>query len=307
MVRRALVEKNLATLRTKLQTAKMKYLTEGEISGEDYHDVKAELEFRIAQCEQELKTCSISCSNFSEYASTTLQIASSLGSEWEKMNFKVCQEIQDLVFPEGVLWDKENRIPRTENMNPFFAQIGLVARSVKGVDIKNKDSAEALSCLVAGGGLEPPVLFGSGRRTRTTDLRVMSPTSYQLLYPAMLDCKSNNNFYNGKIFCAFHHFSTSSRLHPLSPTGIKKPSAPGWPYQICCLPGADGFCLSLYSAYLISTSASILARICGRAISPSSSATASAPSRRPASPNLTDAVSAPNIASSSSMALRGLG
>ena len=61
MVRRALVEKNLATLRTKLQTAKMKYLTEGEISGEDYHDVKAELEFRIAQCEQELKTCSISC------------------------------------------------------------------------------------------------------------------------------------------------------------------------------------------------------------------------------------------------------
>ena len=117
MVRRALVEKNLATLRTKLQTAKMKYLTEGEISGEDYHDVKAELESRIAQCEQELKTCSISCSNFSEYASTTLQIASSLGSEWEKMNFKVCQE--------------------------------------RG-DIKNKDSAEALSCLVAGGGLEPP-------------------------------------------------------------------------------------------------------------------------------------------------------
>ena len=99
MVRRALVEKNLATLRTKLQTAKMKlqtakmkYLAEGEISGEDYHDVKAELESRIAQCEQELKTCSISCSNFSEYASTTLQIASSLGSEWEKMNFKVCQE-----------------------------------------------------------------------------------------------------------------------------------------------------------------------------------------------------------------------
>ena len=31
--------------------------------------------------------------------------------------------------------------------------------------------------MVAGGGLEP------------SDLRVMSPTSYQLLYPAILDCK----------------------------------------------------------------------------------------------------------------------
>ena len=33
--------------------------------------------------------------------------------------------------------------------------------------------------LVAGGGLEP------------SDLRVMSPTSYQLLYPAVLGCKGN--------------------------------------------------------------------------------------------------------------------
>ena len=32
-----------------------------------------------------------------------------------------------------------------------------------------------VSCLVAGRGLEPP------------DLRVMSPTSYQLLYPAIYD------------------------------------------------------------------------------------------------------------------------
>ena len=31
--------------------------------------------------------------------------------------------------------------------------------------------------MVAGGGLEP------------SDLRVMSPTSYQLLYPAVMDCK----------------------------------------------------------------------------------------------------------------------
>ena len=30
------------------------------------------------------------------------------------------------------------------------------------------------------------LLFCSGGRTRTSDLRVMSPTSYQLLYSAML-------------------------------------------------------------------------------------------------------------------------
>ena len=36
--------------------------------------------------------------------------------------------------------------------------------------------------LVAGVGFEPH------------DLRVMSPTSYQLLYPAILDCKYTDNF-----------------------------------------------------------------------------------------------------------------
>ena len=33
----------------------------------------------------------------------------------------------------------------------------------------------------------------AGIRTRTCDLRVMSPTSYQLLYPAILDCKDREN------------------------------------------------------------------------------------------------------------------
>ena len=37
-------------------------------------------------------------------------------------------------------------------------------------------------------------LGSSGRRTRTSGLRVMSPTSYQLLYPAILDCKYTDIF-----------------------------------------------------------------------------------------------------------------
>ena len=52
--------------------------------------------------------------------------------------------------------DNENRVARTENMNPFFAKIALAVRSVRGMEIKNKDNPDELSCLVAGEGLEPP-------------------------------------------------------------------------------------------------------------------------------------------------------
>ena len=41
----------------------------------------------------------------------------------------------------------------------------------------------------------PKVLFSSGGRTRTCDLRVMSPTSYRLLYPAMFGTAKVDKFF----------------------------------------------------------------------------------------------------------------
>ena len=46
------------------------------------------------------------------------------------------------------------------------------------------------------------LFFSSGGRTRTSGLRVMSPTSYQLLYPAMfVSAKVRLYFELGKSFC----------------------------------------------------------------------------------------------------------
>ena len=156
MERSALQSKNLNTLKTKLKNAKLRYVSENCISEEDYNEVKADLEQKIRETEAELKRCSAACSNLSEYTAKTLEIASALGSEWGKFNFDTCQKIQKLVFPEGVLWDNENRVARTENMNPFFAKIALAVRSVGDLETTKKDNPNELSCLVAGEGLEPP-------------------------------------------------------------------------------------------------------------------------------------------------------
>ena len=47
---------------------------------------------------------------------------------------------------------------------------------------KKEEKPFDFSSVVAGVGFEPH------------DLRVMSPTSYRLLYPAILDCKYTDNF-----------------------------------------------------------------------------------------------------------------
>ena len=84
------------------------------------------------------------------------KIASSLGSTWGEMDFKVCQKIQNLAFPKGIKWDGEKRCYRTDGMNEFFRQIGLQRGSARGEGIKETDTDYSMSVLVAGGGLEPP-------------------------------------------------------------------------------------------------------------------------------------------------------
>ena len=88
--------------------------------------------------------------------STTLEIASTLGSAWEKKDFKICQKIQHLVFPDGVLWNGEKRCYRTDGMNEFFRQIKFLSHSTAAMDIKKADTDFSVSVLVAGEGLEPP-------------------------------------------------------------------------------------------------------------------------------------------------------
>ena len=58
----------------------------------------------------------------------------------------------------------------------------------------------------------------SGGRTRTSGLRVMSPTSYQLLYPAMLDYKGRNIFLKCKTY--FKKMFGSESLCRKSPSEI---------------------------------------------------------------------------------------
>ena len=61
------------------------------------------------------------------------------------------------------------------------------------------------------------LLLRSGGRTRTSDLRVMSPTSYRLLYPAMLFGTAKVGLFPeiAKIF--FRSYFKNSRMDSVSP------------------------------------------------------------------------------------------
>ena len=110
---------------------------------------------RIQEVEKSLEEVGVKYSNLEKYIDTSISIASQLGYYWLKQDFQLCQIIQKLTFPDGIKWDGEKKIFRTENCNEYLAKIGFLCMSVADLE-KKRDKSCDLSRLVAEGGLEPP-------------------------------------------------------------------------------------------------------------------------------------------------------
>ena len=149
------IQKNLATLKTKLKTIKMRFAV-GDIDKDVYNEASRELTLNIDKAEKELEAAEIKFSNLSKYIESSISIASQLGYYWLKQDFQLCQKIQKLTFPEGIQWDGEKKSFRTDNCNEYLAKIALLHTSAAGLAQKERDKSCDLSHLVAEGGLEPP-------------------------------------------------------------------------------------------------------------------------------------------------------
>ena len=149
------IKKCISTLTTEIKKVKKNHAL-SKIEDDVYYEVIADLEAERREAECELERASVNLSNLTQYIDDTISIACNLSSYWSKKNFDICQNIQKLVFPKGVKWDKEERCFRTESVNEVFSNILCVSDSYNNRQEKEEDKSFDLSSMVAGGGLEPP-------------------------------------------------------------------------------------------------------------------------------------------------------
>ena len=148
------VRKQLETLKTKLKTLNRRYALE-EIERDVYEEVKKDMVMEINETERELEKCQAKLSNLTKYINKSMLIASKLGYYWSKMDYQLCQKIQKLAYPNGIFWDGEKKILRTDGENIFLSQIARLQSITSDEGIKKQDTQQPVSCLVAGAGLEP--------------------------------------------------------------------------------------------------------------------------------------------------------
>ena len=154
-IREAEVHRNkLIEINTKLDRLEERFVFE-EITQTQYEKFKQKLDLEKHQIEENLHNGGFDLSNLEKAIELALQYSLQLPSLWSSGDLEVKRGIQNMVFPEGILYDFKNGSYRTTRVNSIFSVIPLMSDKKEDIKKGNKANHVLHSRLVAGAGLEP--------------------------------------------------------------------------------------------------------------------------------------------------------
>jgi len=116
------------------------YLTK-EITREKYQTFATKFDIEKAKLLENLENNSISSSNLSQKIIEVGELALKLPEMWQKSNYADKVNLQKLIFPEGMTFDKKTGVLLTLKTNEAIIQTarvsGDLAINEKGLDVKN--------------------------------------------------------------------------------------------------------------------------------------------------------------------------
>lgn len=151
--------KRLNEINTHIETLDRKFYINEEITKEKYTKLSFELEEQLVKINKELADCSFLISNLYDKIVKAVELCVKLPEIWVNGSFQVKENLQKLIFPKGLLYDKKIQAFRTETINDAIATIARLAGDLckmkKGVSIPKN----ANSLLAVKEGFEPSIQF----------------------------------------------------------------------------------------------------------------------------------------------------
>ena len=102
-----------------IKNMKVRYAT-GKIDEEIYEVAIKEMQNRKDILTLEIEKCNDNLSNLETQIPAIISTACKLGTLWHDGDLETKRKIQNLVYPNGIYWDKAKRCYRTQNRNKFF-------------------------------------------------------------------------------------------------------------------------------------------------------------------------------------------
>jgi site-specific DNA recombinase len=153
-----LIKGQLQELESKIEKLEERYAY-GEITRDMYDKFASKLKGERAEISERVAEIDFQLSNLEDYIVSSLEIASNLNVLWGVKEFAVKSELQNLIFPEGIYYDRKINDYRTDNVNCIFDLISYLSSTWKGTEKEKADNFVRQSNLVAGIGFEP-MTFG---------------------------------------------------------------------------------------------------------------------------------------------------
>ncbi|TPN86330.1 recombinase family protein [Aquimarina algicola] len=141
-----------------LERMKKRYVVLEDISKEDYYNFKSELENDIAKIQADLFEEGLNSSNLEKAVDLALNFSCNIVNVWKLQDIELKKLVQNLVFPEGILFDFKNDEFRTPRVNEFFKIIPSISDTLSRKKNRSNQMKFDNSDLVTQGGFEPPTL-----------------------------------------------------------------------------------------------------------------------------------------------------
>lgn len=122
-----LTKKKIAEKKQLLQKVKLKFLRD-QITEELYKKYTAKIREEIAELDEKNDTLFFNSSNFQKAIKKCFSIAQNQSQAWISADYENKQQLQKLVFPEGILYHKQKGVVRTPKVISLYAAIPLLAR-----------------------------------------------------------------------------------------------------------------------------------------------------------------------------------
>jgi DNA invertase Pin-like site-specific DNA recombinase len=128
----------------------------GKIDRSLYEQTKYDLEKEIREISDELEKSTFNLSNPSDLIEKGIVFASELANCWLNGDYEERQTVQDILFPNGIIYDREKDAYRTSGVNEVIDLITELSATYTQKKERQTNTSIDLSPPVARGGVEPP-------------------------------------------------------------------------------------------------------------------------------------------------------
>ncbi len=149
-----LFKTQLTEVNKKIEALEEKFILE-EINRELYDKFLLKYKTEKRNIEEKLANTQLDLSNLEKFVKKYIDLCLELPLFWEKASFHAKMEIQNIVFPEGILYDREKSNYRTPKVNRVILAIASISKSLEDAIKRKTATFGGLSSLVGTTGFEP--------------------------------------------------------------------------------------------------------------------------------------------------------